>query len=114
MTLQKNLSNTMNALRVSRRQSIAEFSEELGISRSSMQELLKGNGNPRMDTIEHIAARLQMDPAALLSCSFSQGQMETALLLLQAIDTFPALSDEKRKRAAALLQELILIIGPEE
>ena len=110
MTLQKNLSNTMNALRVSRRQSIAEFSEELGISRSSMQELLKGNGN----TIEHIAARLQMDPAALLSCSFSQGQMETALLLLQAIDTFSALSDEKRKRAAALLQELILIIGPEE
>ena len=104
----------MNALRISRRQSIAEFSEELGISRSSMQELLKGNGNPRMDTIEHIAARLQIDPAALLSCSFSQGQTETALLLLQVIDTFSGLSDEKRKRAAALLHELILIIGPEE
>lgn len=104
----------MNALRISRRQSITEFSEELGISRSSMQELLKGNGNPRMDTVEHIAQRLQIEPAALLSCSFSQGQMETLLLLLQSLDVFSALSEEKRKRAAVLLQELIVIIGPGE
>ena len=55
MTLQKNMSNMMNAIRTSRKQSIAEFSEELGISRSSTQELLKGTGNPRMDTVEHLS-----------------------------------------------------------
>ncbi len=104
----------MNALRIRRRLSIAEFSEELGISRSSMQDLLNGNGNPRMDTLEHIAARLHMEPAALFSCTFSDAQTETALLLLQSLDAFSSLSEEKRKHAAELLLELILMIGSEE
>lgn len=113
MTLQKKLSNTMNALRISRRQSITEFSEELGVSRSCMQDLLKGNGNPRMDTVEHIANRLHMNPAALFSCSFTEEQLETALLLLQTVKVFSKLPEEERKRSAALFHELILIVGSE-
>ena len=103
----------MNALRISRRQSIAEFSEELGVSRSFMQDLLNGNGNPRMDTIEHLADRLQMNPAALFSSSFSEGQFETALLLLQTLEVFSKLPEEERKHSAALFHELILILGSE-
>ena len=110
MTLQKNLSNVMNAIRTSRHQSISEFSEELGISRSSMQELLKGNGNPRMDTIELIADRLHVNPLALLSGSYSEEHLEYIMLLLQTIDIVSKLPDEKKLKFASLFQELILLM----
>lgn len=113
MTLQENLSNMMNAIRTSRKQSIAEFSEELGISRSSTQELLKGTGNPRMDTVEHIAGRLNVDPLTLLSCSYSEKQLESTLLLLKTIDAFSKLPDEKKLKFASLFQELILLMESE-
>lgn len=42
MSLQQNLSNFMNTIRLSRNQSITEFAEEIGVSRSEMQHILKG------------------------------------------------------------------------
>ena len=100
----------MNAIRASRNQSISEFSEELGVSRSSMQELLKGNGNPRMDTVELIAERLQIDPLVLLSCSYSEGQLKNIMLLLETIDIISNLPDGKKVKFASLFQELILLM----
>ena len=55
MVLQKNLSAAMKVIRAARKQSITEFSEDLGIARSSLQDILNGTGNPRMDTVEYIA-----------------------------------------------------------
>nr|WP_305146633.1 helix-turn-helix transcriptional regulator [Anaerovorax odorimutans] len=103
----------MNAIRTSRGQSISEFSEELGISRSSAQKLLKGTGNPRMDTVEHIAGRLEVDPLTLLSFSSSEKHLESALLLLKTLDTVSELPSEKKLKFASLFQELILLMEPE-
>lgn len=113
MTLQKNLSKMMNAIRAGRKQSITDFSEELGISRSSMQGLLKGNANPRMDTVEHIATRLQVDPLSLLACPYSEPELECAFLLLQCVEAFSQLPEDKKLEAAALFHSLIKLMRTE-
>lgn len=66
MLLQKNLSSIMKMIYADRHQTLDEFSEELGISRTSLQKILKGTSNPTMDTIEQIAKELQVDPSELL------------------------------------------------
>ena len=55
MSLQQNLSNFMNTIRLSRNQSITEFAEEIGVSRSEMQHILKGTCNPRIDTLKSVS-----------------------------------------------------------
>lgn len=66
-----------------------------------------------MDTVEHIAHRLKVDPLTLLSCSYSEKQLESTLLLLKTIDAFSKLSDEKKLKFASLFQELILLMESE-
>ena len=67
MAICENLAHRLHAIRTERGMTITEFSELLGIARSSLQQILSGRGNPRMDTVEHIARRLEMDPLSLLS-----------------------------------------------
>ena len=110
MSLQKNLSNVMNAIRRSRDQSLTMFAKELDISRSSLQEILNGTGNPRMDTIEHIAKRLNMDPLILLSCSYSEEQLEIAMPLLQITDSLSGLSEKKKHEFILLFQQLLHLV----
>lgn len=107
MLLRKSLMDTMNALRRSRGLSITAFSEEVGISRSSMQSLLKGTANPRMDTVEHVAARLRLDPAVLLSGALSAQQLDIAISLLRALDFFAAFSSEEKEKFASLFLEML-------
>ena len=112
MTIQKNLSNMMRAIRESRNVSITQFSEELGISRSSLQDLLNGKSNPRIDTVEHIAESLAINPLTLLSAAYSEEQLETAILLLETIEAISRLPTEKRIKCASLFHELILQMEP--
>lgn len=66
MILRNYFSNYMKALRLQRNESITEFAEVLGLSRSETQRILNGTCNPRLDTIEHIAKNLDVDPRELL------------------------------------------------
>lgn len=112
MTLQQNLSNTMKAIRSIRKISITEFSEEIGVSRSEAQGILRGTSNPRLDTIQCIADNLNIDP--LLISSFSETQLEVSLLLLKSFDFFSKLSSEEQKEAARLLNEFLCLIKSED
>ena len=69
MGIKHNLAKQLTTIRQQRGLSITEFSEELEIARSSLQDLLSGAGNPRTETIEHIANQLGIDPITLLSAS---------------------------------------------
>lgn len=100
----------MNAIRSSRKQSITEFAEEVGISRSEMQQILKGKCNLRIDTIKYIANQLNVDPELLLFPPYSKPQHEFALLLLNTLSAFSKLPEEKQKEAARLFHELILMM----
>lgn len=110
MTLQKNLSTIMNTIRNNRDQTLTEFANELGISRSSLQEILNGNGNPRMDTVEHLANKLDMDPLALLSCSYSEQQLFTAVPLLQIGGSIMHLPEEKKRKFIELFHQMMLLL----
>ena len=113
MTLQQNLSNTMKAIRSIRKISITEFSEEIGVSRSEAQGILRGTSNPRLDTIQCIADNLNIDPLVLIS-SFSETQLEVSLLLLKSFDFFSKLSSEEQKEATRLLNEFLCLIKSED
>lgn len=67
MGLQHNLAAHLLEIRTARKLSLSEFSAELGIARSSLQSILRGASNPRMDTVEVIAQSLGVAPIALLS-----------------------------------------------
>ena len=67
MIMRDNMALRLNEIRKERGLSITQFSEELGIARSSLQALLSGKANPRTDTIEYIADKLQLNPLCLLA-----------------------------------------------
>lgn len=67
MAIRENLARHLHMIREQRGMTITQFSEQCGIARSSMQLILSGKGNPRLDTIEHIARRLDVSPLSLLS-----------------------------------------------
>lgn len=110
MSLSKNLSENLKAIRKSRKQSITEFADELCIARSSLQTILSGDSNLRMDTVNHIASKLNTDALTLLQDSFSSKQLSTATLLLDSLDSYQKLSEEDRQKAAELFHQLILLL----
>lgn len=67
MAICENLARHLHIIREQCGMTITEFSDHCGIARSSMQLILSGKGNPRLDTIEHIARRLDVNPLSLLT-----------------------------------------------
>lgn len=111
MILQQNLANILQAIRDTQKVSLTELSEVLNISRSTLQNILNGTCNLRMDTIEQIASRLEVNPALLVSSSFTERQWESILFLFHGIESFSSLPREKKQEAAILLYRLALILS---
>ena len=65
MGLQENIAVNMRAIMERQQKSLTEFSEELGISRNALYDYIRCKGNPSIATVEHIAEKLEVDPAAL-------------------------------------------------
>ncbi len=81
-----------------RNKSLTEFSEELGISRTALYEYLRGRGNPSVETLEHIAEKLSVSPAVLMTGLFDLDRREITLLLLDTIHEVAELPEKKRLR----------------
>jgi len=54
-------------IKAARGQTLDELAEELEISRSQLQRYLNGTGNFTVNTVEHMATKLKVDPIALMS-----------------------------------------------
>lgn len=67
MDIHKNIVASMKAAMCERDMSLAEFSKELGIGKSSLQAYLNGTQSMRADTIEIVAKKLNITPAELVS-----------------------------------------------
>ena len=67
-------------MRKSCNSTLTEFAEEISVSRSYLQSALNGSCNPTLNTVEHIAEKLQVSPDLLLS--FPKGSDEEALSLV--------------------------------
>lgn len=111
MALTDNLANHLNQIRRRRGLSVAEFAEELGVSRSSLQSMLNGSGNPRTDTIEYIARRLETNPLILLSPECPEGMYRAAEVFAGAICTAAQLPAEQKQLILTRLLEISEMIG---
>ena len=107
MDLNKNLATVLNIIKSERQKSMTEFSEELEISRSALQEYFSGVGNPNLTTIEHIAKKLSVSPYFLLLGDFNEEQLSAFMKMIDVLLLLSDLPSEKKKRFAELLFEII-------
>ncbi len=112
MILQQNLSTAMNALRQQRQQSVSSLSKDLGIAKSSLQEILDGNGNPQIETVERIASQLSISPVTLLSCAGQGEQVQRGLFLLQNIQAISRLPQAQQHELAAVFYQMVTLLEP--
>jgi len=107
MGMQENIASMLQAKRQLSRQSIDEWSEELGIAHSTLQDYLKGAGNPTVKMIEHLAEKLDIDPIDLVSGKMKPEQYKIVCLMLDTVKAVSVLPQSKRMRFAELFLELV-------
>lgn len=109
MEIQRNMSQVIRAYKRASRKSLKEFAKELDISRSSLQEYLDGTGNPSATTINHLAKKLDVDVAFLVSGIYSEDITAILLKLLDLLDLLAGLTQEQRMKFATLLNQMLLL-----
>lgn len=107
MSIQENMADMLRAKRKLSGQSINEWADELGIAPSTLQDYLKGNGNPTVKMVEHLGEKMGINPVALLSGDIEPEQIQTVLLLLDTIQAVSILPQPKRFRFAEQFLELV-------
>lgn len=107
MSIQENMADMLRAKRKLSGQSINEWADELGIAPSTLQDYLKGNGNPTVKMVEHLGEKMGINPVALLSGDIEPEQIQTVLLLLDTIQAVSILPQPKRLRFAEQFLELV-------
>lgn len=102
----QNIAAALRAIRGLRSQ--AEFAEEIGISKSTVQAIERGCENVRLDTLELICKKLDISPAALLDNRI--GQIDPCVLacVLQKITRFDTLSPTSQCIVLQHLESLLI------
>ncbi len=67
MSIPENIANRLRSEMEEQRTSLTEFSQEIGIGRSTLQGYLNGTSAPRSDTIELLSRYIGCTPAELIS-----------------------------------------------
>jgi len=107
MGMQENIADMLRAKKQFSGRSISDWSEELGIAPSTLQDYLKGTGNPTVKMVEHLAEKLDIAPIALVAGKMEPEQYEIVLLMLDTIKEVSILPQPKRLRFAELFLELV-------
>ncbi len=79
----------------------------IGISRTTLAGLLRGDGNPRLSTVELVAEKLGLDPVRLLCWARDDAEREWMEQTLEMVDKAGALAPEKRERFIELFRTLV-------
>ena len=77
MEISKNMADVLLKIKEERDLSLTDFAEQLGISRSALQEYTSGTGVPRLSTVVILAQKLGMEPADLLAGTILQETLDT-------------------------------------
>lgn len=109
MQIQQNMATVIRVVKEARGESLAEFSAELEISRSSLQEYLSGRGNPNISTIEHLAEKLGVDPIFLLTGTHPGDEMNSLLNMINQLGYLSRLDTDNRVLFVEKLLELVHI-----
>ena len=85
------------------------FAKELGITKSSLIEYMHEAGNPRADTLELLAAKLNVPITEIISDPLPEE--EQAETIVQTAKMFAGLSPEYRERGFQLFLELTALFA---
>lgn len=101
-----NLSSNLLLLRRSRRLSQASFAQELGISKSTLQEIEQGH-SPTLDTLECISTRLSIPACVLIADAPVSYQASFLLHFLHGSHWLQEWSDEDLELLWGLSSQLM-------
>lgn len=113
MDIKGNFAANLKTIRLTKGLSLLEFADEIGISKSTLYKIEKGDVNPTLSLIDQVSDNLSI-PAAelLLEPSYTPSELVVIKRLLSSIDLFTQLSEEKQKKVAALLIEIVKELSP--
>lgn len=111
-SLNQNLTRNLRLVYQARRTTLEEFSCELGIGHSTLRNILHGQGNSTLGTVEQIAQKLGVAPQVLLTGQHTEDRLLSALLLLEAVDCLKPLDPGQQKQASILLSQLLELLPP--
>ena len=109
-SLNQNLTRNLRLVYQARRTTLVEFSRELGIGHSTLRNILHGQGNSTLSTVEQIAQSLGVAPQVLLTGQHTEDRLLSALLLLEAVDCLKPLDPGQQKQASILLSQLLELL----
>lgn len=111
-SLNQNLTRNLRLVYQARRTTLVEFSRELGNGHSTLRNILHGQGNSTLSTVEQIAQSLGVAPQVLLTGQHTEDRLLSALLLLEAVDCLKPLDPGQQKQASILLSQLLELLPP--
>ena len=111
-SLNQNLTRNLRLVYQARRTTLEEFSCELGIGHSTLRNILHGQGNSTLGTVEQIAQTLGVAPQVLLTGQHTEDRLLSALLLLEAVDCLKPLDPGQQRQASILLSQLLELLPP--
>ena len=114
MELKQNLSNNLKVLRATRKASLAEFAEEIGIGKTTLQDIENCRSSSTLDTVDHIAANLKIPSVVLLSSSNNPETFQNSILLLKSIEKFCTLSNERQIEMVRLFDRMVQLLTSDD
>ncbi len=105
MSIKDNFSDFLRRYQEVQELSVSDFARELDIAKSALEIYLKGSGNPRLDTLEHLAEKCGVTAAEIISDPLP-GQ-EQSEIIIQAAKEFADLPPERRERGLQLFHDLM-------
>ena len=104
MSIKQNVARTIRRVKEERHISIEILAKELDVTKSAVQAYLKGDSNPRADTLELLAEKCGVSMIELVSDPLPG--WEQAETMVSAAQVLSALPPEKRE---ACVQHLLAI-----
>ena len=110
MEKQNHLSDNLKAYQHARGQSLAEFSTELGIAKSTVQSVMS-DGNTTLDTLIRMACAMHVSLDELV---FGNKQLYEVRFFLDQLGWFSELPEEKQKKVLFYLVEMLKLLEHDE
>ena len=107
MGMQENMAAVICAMKEASNLSLAEFAAELHVSRSALQEYMSGTGNPRIETVRHLAEKMGVEPEELLCGMDGPDRVRLLEHIVKTLGFIQKLPEDRQRRFGELLLEMV-------
>lgn len=107
MSMNQNLATNLRRIRKMNHATLEEYAFNLGIGKTTLQEIEKGKTNTTLNTVDLIAQNLEIDSLSLLSNEDYSFKFQLAKSLLDVLETYCNLPESERRVAGDLFCRLL-------